>query len=89
MNLEFEGIDNCNLQTSINYLQTEKKFKFILVEMGALTLYPFYLKENPLDNPVDTLFLSLFIGKVINRVNIYIDGQLVQRSSFSSNRRIS
>ena len=73
------SIEDLNMRKAIQYLQEEKKHKMILVECGPSTTVPAYsethqasklqLSPEALDykcdgNPIDTLVLSMFVGKL-------------------------
>ena len=67
------------MRKGLKHLQERYKYEMILVECGSSTVVPCYSethqvstrKSPPIDyicdgNPIDTLVLSLFIGKMVD-----------------------
>jgi hypothetical protein len=69
----------------VKYLQEVKKYEMILLELGVSTLHDLYYLEDPFENPIDTLFLSIFNGDVIyyKLLTLLLDSSEVYRRSFS------
>lgn len=62
--IDINGFEKLDLKVAINYLQEKLNYEFILVEAGQQTVLPYYLLEDPNENPVDSIFLSIYSGIV-------------------------
>ena len=81
--MNIDTVEDLNLRKAIAHLQEQYKYKLILVEAGASTVVPCYSethrintrKKPELDyicdgNPIDTLLLTIYDGKLTDEQSI-------------------
>lgn len=76
-NTTIEGVQGLNLRKAIEYLQNQHQYELLLIENGPSTAAPCFSETHDMQtrqapsidftcdgNPIDTLYLAIFEGKL-------------------------
>lgn len=61
-NIEFVGMENMSLANALEHLK--QQYEFILVECGITSTEQYYTQDDPKNNPIDLLMLSVLQGSI-------------------------
>lgn len=90
-NTSLDPVSDLNLRTGLDYLQRQYGYEMILVEAGASTTVPGYSQTHKVNsrktpmidhkcdgNPIDTLYLAIFEGELMESGSNGGDGHIGQ-----------